>query len=77
LWFDKHASSRVHNPKDGRVTKCCDLREMKRAGPCDLRARDPKVVNDRAVDEVLRRDSTHSIYTGAQYNSQLLVPIVR
>jgi len=50
---------------------------MKRAGPCDLRARDPKVVNDRAVDEVLRRDSTHSIYTGAQYNSQLLVPIVR
>ena len=77
LGFGDRASSRVLNPKDGRVTKWCDLREMKRASRCDLRAKNPKVVNDRAVDEVLRRDSTHSIHTGAQHDSHLLVPILR
>jgi len=64
LGFDARASCRVHNPKDALVTKYCDLRAMKRASPCDLRAKNPKVVNDRAVDEVLRRDTrndkTHS-----------------
>jgi len=29
--FDDRASSRVLNPKDGRVTKWCDLRETRRA----------------------------------------------
>jgi hypothetical protein len=57
--------------------KWCDLRETRRASLYDLRAKDPKVVNDRAVDVVLRRDSTHSIHAGAQHDSHLLVPIVR
>jgi hypothetical protein len=45
LVFDDRASSRVHNPKVGRVTKSCDLREMKRASHYDLRAKNPKVAN--------------------------------
>jgi hypothetical protein len=35
LGFDEGASSRVHNLKDGQVTKWYDLREMKRASLCD------------------------------------------
>jgi len=42
--FDARATFRAHNPKVGRVTKCCDLREIKRASHGDLRAKDPKVI---------------------------------
>ena len=60
LAFDTRASSRVHNPKGGPVTKWCDLGEMKRAKLCDLRAEDPRVANQTGTPTLVSRASEPS-----------------
>ena len=55
----------THAPQRAAYTKTTRFRRLSLADARDLRAEDPKVVNDRAVDEVLRRDSMEEDETEA------------
>jgi len=61
LGFDECASSRVHNPKGGSVTKWCDSREMERASLCDLRAKNPKDWHRSTKRYVFRRTELRGV----------------